>query len=82
MKDFEEVIFKLSNWNFKCISKIPEGSNYVFLVQLEPNLKKNKTDEELYAVYKPVSGEKPLMDFPIGSLHNREKLSWIISLKL
>ncbi|MBI21733.1 MAG: hypothetical protein CL780_05770 [Chloroflexi bacterium] len=82
MKDFEEVIFKLSNWNFKRISKIPEGSNYVFLVQLEPNLKKNKTDEELYAVYKPLSGEKPLMDFPIGSLHNREKFSWIISLKL
>ena len=46
---------------------LPDSSNYVFLAEL--------THAELgpgLAVYKPGRGERPLYDFPDGTLHHRE----------
>ena len=52
---------------------IPQGSNYSFAVQLKAK------DLSFHGVYKPASGERPLWDFPYGTLHRRERCSFIVS---
>lgn len=37
------------------------------------------TDGPLHAVYKPISGERPLDDFPEGTLALREEAAWLVS---
>ncbi len=49
------------------------GSNYTFLVKVEIQ------EEALLAVYKPLRGERPLWDFPPGSLAAREVAAYITS---
>ena len=49
------------------------GSNYTFLCKIE------KDDCDLTAVYKPVSGELPLWDFPSQTLAGREVAAYLIS---
>ncbi|HVB53389.1 MAG TPA: hypothetical protein VNF24_04250 [Candidatus Acidoferrales bacterium] len=48
------------------VERMPWGSNAVFLVRLDGPA------GELLAVYKPARGERPLWDFPSGTLHRRE----------
>jgi len=36
----------------------------------------------IYAIYKPQSGERPLRDFPGGTLHNRERAAYLVSREL
>ncbi|MBI2177339.1 MAG: SCO1664 family protein [Candidatus Tectomicrobia bacterium] len=52
---------------------IPQGSNYAFAVQLKSG------GVAFYGVYKPASGERPLWDFPYGTLHRRERCSFLVS---
>ena len=54
------------------LERMPWGSNAVFLVRLE------SPGGELPAVYKPARGERPLWDFPSGSLHLREVATCIV----
>lgn len=49
------------------------GSNYTFLVDVQ------SAELELKAVYKPVRGERPLWDFPPGSLAAREVAAYVAS---
>lgn len=49
------------------------GSNYTFLVDVIYE------DNKLLAVYKPRQGERPLWDFPDGTLCNRETASYVTS---
>ena len=49
------------------------GSNYTFLVNIEHQ------DARLLAIYKPRMGERPLWDFPDGTLCNRETASYLTS---
>jgi len=49
------------------------GSNYTFLVNAVLD------DAKVLAVYKPRQGERPLWDFPDGTLCNRETASYVIS---
>jgi len=49
------------------------GSNYTFLVKVETQ------EEALLAVYKPFRGERPLWDFPPGSLAAREVAAYLTS---
>jgi uncharacterized repeat protein (TIGR03843 family) len=53
---------------------VPWGSNYTFAVALE-------TDDAPahLGIYKPMAGERPLHDFRYGSLHNRERASYLVS---
>ncbi len=44
----------------------PYASNYTFVVQLALD------EQEGFGVYKPQAGERPLWDFPTGTLGNRE----------
>jgi len=49
------------------------GSNYTFLVTVEHN------GLSFLAIYKPRKGERPLWDFPDGTLCNRETASYLTS---
>ncbi len=64
--DRAELCRRLKEWPITGIGLHPGGSNYVFVVRLKED------EEELYGIYKPASGERPLRDFPYGTLHNRE----------
>lgn len=49
------------------------GSNYTFLMTVK------HCDTEFLAIYKPRKGERPLWDFPDGTLCERETASYVIS---
>lgn len=53
---------------------VPWGSNYTFAVALE-----SEGQAGHLAIYKPMAGERPLHDFRHGSLHNRERASYLLS---
>jgi hypothetical protein len=52
---------------------IPWGSNYTFRVTLR------MPDCTGLAVYKPQRGERPLWDFPSGTLYLRERAAYVLS---
>ncbi len=52
---------------------VPWGSNHTFAVALEHD------GQQHLGIYKPMAGERPLHDFPYGTLHHREMSSWIVS---
>lgn len=52
---------------------LPWSSNYTFLVRICHD------DLELLAIYKPSKGERPLWDFPYGTLCNREYGAYKVS---
>ena len=54
--------------------RIPWGSNHTFLVRIDAGLGK-----PLKAIYKPRDGERPLYDFPNGSLYKREYATFVLS---
>lgn len=66
---------------------LPWSSNYTFLLRVCPNtavsqalnLNNEDTLTEFEAVYKPQRGERPLWDFPSGTLCNRERTAFLIS---
>ncbi len=53
---------------------VPWGSNYTFAVLLE-----DEDGEEHLAIYKPQAGERPLWDFPEGTLYLREVAAYHLS---
>jgi uncharacterized repeat protein (TIGR03843 family) len=52
---------------------LPWGSNYTFLASLALD------DLEVLVIYKPRQGERPLWDFPEGTLCQRERAAFLIS---
>jgi len=81
----ERILSRLERWDIAAIGLHPGGSNYVFVVRLEPpegpdRAEAEKEDAEpLFAVYKPQAGERPLRDFPPGSLHRRERAAYVLA---
>ncbi|MGL6234844.1 MAG: SCO1664 family protein [Segniliparus sp.] len=64
----------LLRWaELKTLGRLRSASNVVLLCELESQ------PEEFLCVYKPVRGERPLWDFPEGSLAGREFASYLIS---
>ena len=53
---------------------LPEGSNYVFLTRVV-----GADGAVCLGIYKPQSGERPLWDFPPGTLYLRECASYVVS---
>jgi uncharacterized repeat protein (TIGR03843 family) len=66
---------------------LPWSSNYSFLVRICPNTAVQEAIttsqanqlEEIRAVYKPRRGERPLWDFPQGTLYQRERAAFVVS---
>ena len=54
--------------------RMPWGSNYTFLVWIDAGPKRY-----FRAIYKPRDGERPLWDFPVGTLYRRERAAFLLS---
>ncbi|HSH77509.1 MAG TPA: SCO1664 family protein [Herpetosiphonaceae bacterium] len=69
----ERVLALLLQGTLDLEGLMPDSSNYTFLVRLK--------DEELegLAIYKPRRGERPLWDFPRGTLCKREAAAYTLS---
>ena len=68
-----EIEKRLKDWPINGIGLHPGGSNYVFVVRLTGG------NEEIYGIYKPATGERPLRDFPYGTLHQREWSAYVVA---
>lgn len=54
--------------------RMPYGSNYTFMVHLDAG-----DGNCIRAIYKPRDGERPLYDYPRGTLYQRERATFILS---
>ncbi len=69
-----EICRLLSQSSSDTCDLVPRGSNYTFLVKLSIN-----GDRLGHGIYKPSKGERPLWDFPFGSLYKREYAAYLLS---
>ncbi len=68
-----EILVHLQNGTIETDGYVPWGSNYTVVVTSVYE------GQELQAVYKPRQGERPLWDFPTGTLCNRERAAFLVS---
>jgi uncharacterized repeat protein (TIGR03843 family) len=63
------------------IGRMPWSSNATFLVSVEPSDATPDIDDDaaMLAIYKPQAGERPLWDFPDGTLAARETAAYTVS---
>jgi hypothetical protein len=66
----------LADGELEVLGRIPWASNATLLARLRHD------DLEGLAVYKPARGERPLWDFPSGSLFRREVAAYLVSEEL
>ncbi len=68
--DDEQTLELLRTGDVEVLGLLPYSSNYTFLTRLT---------DEILAVYKPRRGERPLWDFPHGTLAGREVAAYLVS---
>lgn len=71
-----ELLDRLTQAPMAVHGRIVNASNHTLLVQLDMD------GAAALAVYKPRMGERPLWDFPLGSLHQREVAAFEVSAAL
>ncbi|HUY86562.1 MAG TPA: phosphatidylinositol kinase, partial [Acidimicrobiales bacterium] len=72
------LIELLTRGEIEVKGRLPYSSNYSFLCKVAEPESQSDSQEELLAVYKPGSGERPLWDFPEG-LYMREVAAYQLS---
>lgn len=72
----ERVLTLLRRGRMKVEGLLPHSSNYTFLVTLR------QPDMRCLGVYKPQKGERPLWDFPRGTLCLREYAAYHVSMAM
>ncbi|MDP6666517.1 MAG: hypothetical protein QF357_03865 [Dehalococcoidia bacterium] len=93
--DEQTVLQRLGEWPISGMGLHPGGSNYVFVVRLSDPATYTPVEEDasaeageppevdeessIYGIYKPQTGERPLRDFPGGTLHHRERAAYLVS---
>jgi hypothetical protein len=70
------VIETLRHGELELIGRLPGASNATFLARVTVA---DAAHDELVCVYKPVRGERPLEDFPNGTLARREVAAYRLS---
>lgn len=75
----DEALRLLTDAEITAASLVPWGSNYTFAVALGSDI---PDEPDRLAIYKPRRGERPLWDFPVGTLHLRELASYLLSARL
>ena len=68
-----DILDLLETGDVEVLGLIPYSSNYTFLARV------TKGETEAHAVYKPIRGERPLWDFPDGTLAAREVAAFLVS---
>jgi uncharacterized repeat protein (TIGR03843 family) len=66
----------LAEGDLEVLGRIPWASNATLLARVRHR------ELEGLAVYKPVRGERPLWDFPLGTLYRREVAAYLVSEQL
>jgi len=79
MPSEEEALRLLAEAEISAATLVPWGSNYTFAVALSSG---NEDEEDLLGIYKPQLGERPLWDFPDGTLYQREVAAYRLSRRL
>ncbi len=74
--DVGEAVGFLACAEIEILGLLPYASNATLLTRIKDG------DREALAVYKPRRGERPLWDFPDGTLCLRETAAWVISQEL
>ena len=69
----EDLVGLLETADVEVLGLLPYSSNYVFLTRVGPE------QEGALAIYKPTKGERPLWDFPPGTLAAREAAAYVVS---
>lgn len=72
--DDPEITQFLSSSEIESCQLVPQGSNYTFQALLC-----NARGRRWYGIYKPMSGETPLRDFPYATLYKREYAAYLVS---
>lgn len=73
----EQDLVDLNNGVLTVTGRLVDASNATLYAMC--SVQSEKVDREFACIYKPIAGERPLWDFPDGSLANREYLSFLIS---
>lgn len=68
-----DLVRLLREGAIEVLGLIPYSSNYTFLARVGAG------DQEVLGVYKPKRGERPLWDFPHGTLAAREVAAYLVS---
>jgi uncharacterized repeat protein (TIGR03843 family) len=71
----EQILAGLLQGTMELQGLMPWSSNYTFLASLATA----RNEAKLLAIYKPCQGERPLWDFPDGTLCQREFASYLVS---
>ncbi len=74
--ELAQLLALLSGGAMSIMELVPWSSNYTFLVTL------SKGEDQALAIYKPSRGERPLWDFPTGTLAKRECAAYLVSATL
>jgi hypothetical protein len=62
------------------VGRLLDASNATFLAEIEAGSGAGQAGTQtMRAIYKPVRGERPLFDFPVGTLANRERAAYLLS---
>jgi hypothetical protein len=69
-----DALALLESAPIRLIGRLVEASNATFYCELG-----DEKAPSVHAVYKPVEGERPLDDFPDGTLARREVAAWLVS---
>jgi uncharacterized repeat protein (TIGR03843 family) len=72
-QEIEGYLHDLSHGSLSVSGRLVDASNATLYASCEAE---NRT---LTCIYKPIAGERPLWDFPDGTLANREYLTFLIS---
>ena len=71
--DVAQVLQLLREGDMRLVGLMPDSSNYTFLAEVSDG------DLGSLVIYKPRRGERPLWDFPRGTLSYREQAAYLLS---
>jgi hypothetical protein len=69
----------LGDGDLEVVGRIVESSNNAMLVTVTRRCPDPEPPMSIHAIYKPIAGERPLVDFPDGTLARREVAAWHVS---
>lgn len=69
----DQALDVLASAPVEVLGLLPYSSNYVFLTRV------GSEPDHALAIYKPTKGERPLWDFPTGTLAGREVAAYLLS---
>jgi hypothetical protein len=77
--DAASVLEVLRDGRIDVVGRIVESTNNALLVTVTLECPEPETSRTLQAIYKPTIGERPLDDFPDGTLTRREVAAYLVS---